>query len=194
MACLFNFDQISQCWLKTRSIDNAGTTAKFSKLFLQLISSRISTGRDVLLSLCPGTRAAARILGKTSLSQDVPGQKMFKKALNFQKKPFVPWLSRDCPGRDGTGFQNPIPARSVAKYQNPSQVLTGCPGPSRPAVRFWACPVVPLSRDNEGISVPLSWKVALSRPVGNPSTGVPSYVRLARPWSFLDFAAVAARR
>ena len=34
-------------------------------------------------------------------------------------------------------------------------------------VRFLACPVVPLSRDNEGTSVPLSRKVALSRPVGN---------------------------
>jgi hypothetical protein len=35
--------------------------------------------------------------------------------------------------------------------------------------KFWACPVVPLSRDKEEISVPLSRKVALSRPVGNPS-------------------------
>ena len=33
-----------------------------------------------------------------------------------------------------------------------------------------ACPVVPLSRDNDGTSVPLSRKVALSRPVGNAST------------------------
>ncbi len=49
----------------------------------------------------------------------------------------------------------------------PSRILTGCPGLSRPVARFWACPVVPLSRDNEGTSVPLSRKVALSRPVGN---------------------------
>ena len=41
--------------------------------------------------------------------------------------------------------------------------------PSRPLARFLACPIVPLSRDNEGTSVPLSRKVALSRPVGNPS-------------------------
>ena len=48
--------------------------------------------------------------------------------------PFVPWLSRGCPGffRDGTGQGVKIPA---AKYQNPvpshvpSQVLTGCPVP-----------------------------------------------------------------
>ena len=45
----------------------------------------------------------------------------------------------------------------------------GCPGPSRPFARFLACPVVPLSRDNDGISVPLSRKVSLSRPVGNAS-------------------------
>ena len=43
----------------------------------------------------------------------------------------------------------------------------GCPGPSRPLARFLACPVVRLSRDNDETSVPLSRKVALSRPVGN---------------------------
>jgi hypothetical protein len=43
------------------------------------------------------------------------------------------------------------------------------PGPSRPLARFLACPVVPLFWDNEGTSVPLSQKVALSRSVGNPS-------------------------
>ena len=45
----------------------------------------------------------------------------------------------------------------------------GCPGPSRPLVRFLARPIVPLSRDKKETSVPLSRKVALSRPVGNPS-------------------------
>ena len=54
-----------------------------------------------------------------------------------------------------------VPARPVPNF--------GCPGPSRPLARFLACPVVPLSRDNEGTSVPLSQKVALSRPVGNPT-------------------------
>ena len=46
----------------------------------------------------------------------------------------------------------------------------GCPVPSRPVARFLACPVVPLSRNNEGASGPLSQKVALSRPIGNPTT------------------------
>ena len=41
-----------------------------------------------------------------------------------------------------------IPARPVPNF--------GCPGPSCPLARFWACPVVPLSRDNEGTSVSLS--------------------------------------
>ena len=90
--------------------------------------------------------------------------------------PSVPWLSRDISGRDGTGWQNPVPACPVAKYQNPvpshvpARILTGCPGPSHPVTRFWACPVVPLSRDKEVTSVPLSRKITLSRPVGNPRT------------------------
>ena len=50
----------------------------------------------------------------------------------------------------------------------------GCPGPSRPLARFLACPVVPLSRDNDGTSFPLSRKVALSRPVGNATMDAPS--------------------
>ena len=41
-----------------------------------------------------------------------------------------------------------VPARPVPDF--------GCPDPSRPLARFLACPVVPLSRDNEGTSVPLS--------------------------------------
>merc|ERR1719418_157499 len=53
-----------------------------------------------------------------------------------------------------------VPARPVPNF--------GCPGPSRPLVRFLACPVVPLSQDKEETSVPLSRKVVLSRPVGNP--------------------------
>ena len=45
----------------------------------------------------------------------------------------------------------------------------GYPGPLRPLARFLACPVFPLSRDKEETSVPMSRKVALSRPVGNPA-------------------------
>ena len=50
-----------------------------------------------------------------------------------------------------------------------SRILTGCPGPSRPMARFWACPIIPLSRDNEETSVFLSCGTRKSRPVGNPS-------------------------
>ena len=48
---------------------------------------------------------------------------------------------------------------------------------------FLACPVVPLSWDNEGTSVPLSWKVALSRPIGNPSLNSTIYFNLT-DWRF----------
>ena len=51
-----------------------------------------------------------------------------------------------------------------------SRILIGCPGPARPVARFWACPVVPLSRYNEGTSATLSQKVPLSRHLGNPTS------------------------
>ena len=41
----------------------------------------------------------------------------------------------------------------------PSRILAGCTESSRAMARFLACPVVLLSRDNEGTSVLLSWKV-----------------------------------
>ena len=37
-------------------------------------TSRDKPGRDVPLSLCPGTRAGANVPGQTLLSRDVPGQ------------------------------------------------------------------------------------------------------------------------
>ena len=40
----------------------------------------------------------------------------------------------------------------------------------QPVARFSACPIVPLSRDNERASVPLSRKVTLSHLVGNAIT------------------------
>ena len=36
-------------------------------------------GRDVPLSLCPGTKAGAKIPGQTPLSRDIPGQDHFPK-------------------------------------------------------------------------------------------------------------------
>ena len=81
-----------------------------------------------LPSLCPGTRAAAKIPGQTPLSQHISGQAV--KILSHGK---------------------------MSKYR---------PGPSRPVpwqagltARFWACPIVPLSRGTRK-----------SRPVGNSST------------------------
>ena len=58
-----------------------------------------------------------------------------------------------------------VPSRILAV---PARPEFGCPGPSHPLARFLPCPVVPLSWDDEGNSVPLSRKVALFRPVGNP--------------------------
>ena len=102
----------------------------------------------VLLSLFPGTRAAAKIVGQTPWSLDVQGQNncqrktkilksffFLKISIFYSSLPFVPWLSWDIPGWDWTGRQNTHPARPVAKYQNPvpfnvpSQISTGCPGP-----------------------------------------------------------------
>ena len=128
----------------------------------------------VPLSLCPGTRVAAKILWQTPLFRNFPGWKNVNFLNSFL--PSVPWLSRDNPGRDKTGWQNPVPACPVAKYQNPvlshvpSWFLTGCPGRSCPVTRFWASPTA-LSlcpgTMKELLSL-LSRKVALSRPVGNP--------------------------
>ena len=64
----------------------------------------------------------------------------------------------------------------------PSLILIGCPGSTHPMGRFWACTVVPLSRDNEETSVPFSWKVALSCLVGNPSLNSTIYFNLTDWW------------
>ena len=58
------------------------------------------------------------------------------------------WLSRDIPGQDRTGCQNLVQARPVPKCQNSI--------PARSIARFWACPMVPLSRNNEKTSVSFS--------------------------------------
>ena len=152
----------------------------------------------VLVSLCPGTRAGANVPGQNPLSRDVPGQnelKIFKQndqvfcfrtsfscfrtsfscfrtSFSCFRTSFsvlehhFPILERPfllCPVLSRVPYRIlAVPARPVLNF--------GCPGPSRPLARFLACPVVPLSRDNEGTSVPLSRKVALSRPIGNPSS------------------------
>ena len=75
-----------------------------------------------------------------------------------------------------------VPARSVPNF--------GCPGPSRSLARILACPVVPLSRDNEGTSVPLSRKVALSRPVGNATTKCNTNIYLISIYDILSLLIV----
>ena len=57
------------------------------------------------------------------------------------------------------GFPRAVPARPIPNF--------GCSSPSHPFARFLACPVVPLSGDNEGTSVPMTRKVTMSHPVGN---------------------------
>ena len=59
------------------------------------------------------------------------------------------------------GKKNLVPACPVEKCQNPI--------PARSMARFWGCPIVPLSQDNEETSVPLSSWTRKSCLVGNPS-------------------------
>ena len=108
------------------------------------------------LSLCPRTRAAAKILRQTPLSRMI-GKKKSQKKSNIVLLSLCPWIFQD-----GTGCQNPVQARFVAKCQNPV--------PACSVARFWACPVVPLSRDNKGTSVLLSHGPRKSRPIGNPDS------------------------
>ena len=130
----------------------------------------------VPVSRCPGTRAGANVPGQTPLSRPVPGQndlKTFKKKdqISHFRTSFLcfrtsfPVLERPfllCP------ILSRVPSRILAVPACPVRDF-GCSDPSRPLARFLACPVVPLSRDNDGTSVPLSRQVSLSRPVGNAS-------------------------
>ena len=134
--------------------------------FCRLYGS-VSMGRDkeffVPVSLFPGTRAGPNCPGTNSSFLGRPGTKWIK---NFQKNDQISsfWtsaLSRFVP-RPVPDFCCPVPSRPEFWLSRPI--------PSHPLTRFLACPVVPLSRDNERTSVPLSRKVALSRPVGNPSS------------------------
>ena len=68
-------------------------------------------------------------------------------------------------GRDGILTACPVPDFDrkivIVPSHVPSQILIGCPGQSRPLSRFLACPVVPLSRDNEGTC----WRNLLVNPM-----------------------------
>ena len=64
-------------------------------------------------------------------------------------------------GHAGNIPSKPIQAHLVARCQNPV--------PAHPMARFWTCPVVPLTWDDQGNSVPLSCGTRKSHPVGNAS-------------------------
>ena len=87
----------------------------------------------VLVSLRPGTRAGAKILGQTPLTR-LPGTIWLAKKSKNSNFFFSIFLLAP---KDGTGRKNPALARPVARCQNAISA----------SARFWACPVVPLSRD-----------------------------------------------
>ena len=124
-------------------------------------TSRDKPGREVPLSFCPGTKTNflsrcpfAPGQGQEQMSWD----KNLCPGTNFKKMTRFPVLERHFPVLEHPFLLCSVP---VFGYQGPSH--------PEPLTRFLACPVVPLSRDNEGTSVPLSHKVAMSHPVWNPS-------------------------
>jgi hypothetical protein len=82
----------------------------------ELVHTSVSTGRDVPLdvpgqrnflvpvSLCPGTRAGANVLGQIPLSRDVPGQNHFPKRTQKTGK-----------GRSKTGKRRSITGKRRSK-------------------------------------------------------------------------------
>ena len=128
--------------------------------------------------LCPGTSRDKITFPKEHKKQekDVPKQEndqisCFRTSFSCFRTSF-PVLEHPFPVLEHPFLLCPVlsrvPSRILAVPARPVPDFS-CPGPSRPLARFWACPVVPLSRDNEETSVPLSRKVVLSRPVGNPN-------------------------
>ena len=125
----------------------------FQILFLRDGTSRCpyvpGQKKNLCESKCPVT---------TPLSRDVPGQNDLK---SFKKRDQISWfrtllecLFLLCP------VLSRVPSRILAVPVRPIPDF-GCPSPSSHLTRFLACHVVPLSRDNDGTSVPLSRKVAL---------------------------------
>ena len=102
-------------------------------------------------SRCPFVLGQKKSCPVVSLSLDKDRSKNLQTNSSI---PSVPWF---VPRQDGTDSQNPVP------WQN--FIILARPGPShgemsksRPSsshmARFWACPIVPLSRNNEEFSVP----------------------------------------
>ena len=143
------------------------------------------------MSLCPGTKKFPCPL--------VPGQKSFAcpavplsrdKKISKKKSHF--FFFKNCnflfffsfcpvavPGYYGTGRDRLSKSRPGP---SPDKISKSRPGPFRgkilslshcsfvPGQRRDFCPVVPLPRDNEGTSVPLSRGTRKSRPIGNPTS------------------------
>ena len=151
--------------------------------FLLYVLTSVSTGRNVPLSLCPGTKNILVLLSRDkgrsknpAPNSSVPGRPRTKWIKNFQKNDD----QISCFRTSFSVLKCPFPVLKCPFLlcpifsRIPSRILAvpdfGCPIPSRPLERFLFRPVFPLSRDNKGSSVPLSRKVALSRHVGNTST------------------------
>ena len=132
----------------------------------------VPLSRDKGRSKCPGTNSS------------VPGRPGTKWIKNFQKNDQIScfWTSFSWFRTSFSCFRTtfsvlehhfPVLERPFllcpVLSRVPSRILAvlarlvpnfGYPGPSCPLARFLACPVVPLSQDNEGTSDPLSQKVA----------------------------------
>ena len=99
---------------------------------------------------------------RTSLSCFRPSFSILKGPFSVIECPFLLCLVLFCvTKRDRRSKSHTVLFRVL------SHILTCCPQPSCPLVRFSACLIICLSRDNEGTYVPLPLKVALSCPVGN---------------------------
>ena len=137
----------------------------------------LSRDKNIFLSLCPATRAGAKIPGQTPLSWDVPGQNHFP--------PKKPKTGKRCSktGKDAPKQEKDVLKQKKMFWNRKSKEKSDC-WLSRPAsrARFWqavlAYPIprqdfelVPLSicpgTMKVRTSVPLPRKVALSCLVGN---------------------------
>ena len=134
------------------------------------LKTRVSTGRDVPLSICPGTKRfscpvvpLSRDKGKSKCPGTSRDKFTFPKEHIKQKKD-VPKQENDqisCFRTTFSVLEHHFPVLehpfllSHVLCRVPSRILAvpacpvpnfGCPGPSRPLARFLACSVVPLSR------------------------------------------------
>ena len=139
-----------------------------------ILHTSVSTGRDVLLSLCPGTKK--NICPGVPLSRDKGRSKnsrtkWIKKTIKKRTRFFCFRTSPSCFRTSFPVLERPFCSVPLCHAFRPEfwlsrpvlfQILAL---PSRTLARFIACPVVPLSR-----------KVALSRPVGNTNAYRQSWI------------------